>query len=84
MSVFLFLDATTLTMPRPTPPLRHWTLVDCPPEASPLGRIGHSFCANADGSKAYVYGGVNDSDSVSNYLDDLWQYDVIKKQWLKI
>lgn len=71
-------------MPRPTPPLRHWTLVDCPPESSPLGRIGHSFCANADGSKAYVYGGVNDSDSVSNYLDDLWQYDVIRKHWTKI
>ncbi|KAK7197029.1 Kelch motif/Galactose oxidase, central domain containing protein [Novymonas esmeraldas] len=71
-------------MPRPTPPFRHWSLVDCPSEESPLGRIGHSFCANADGSKAYVYGGVNDTDSVSIYLDDLWQYDVINKRWREI
>lgn len=69
-------------MPQLTSTTRKWTVVDCPPEQSPPGRIGHTFCANADGTKAYVYGGVNDlADSTSNYLDDLWEYDVIEKKW---
>lgn len=55
-----------------------------PATATPAGRIGHTFCANEDGSKAYVYGGVNDNnDCSSNYLDDLWEYDVFAKTWTR-
>lgn len=71
-------------MPRLYQPFRQWSVVKCPPESLPLGRIGHSFCANADGGCAYVYGGVNDTDSISNYLDDLWRYDVEQKTWTEV
>lgn len=67
-------------MPQLFPSVSKWTTITT--ERAPLGRIGHTFCANEDGSKAYVYGGVNDSeDIVSNYLDDFWEYDVLEKTW---
>lgn len=67
-------------MPLLSSTYRKWKTVDC--DTAPPGRIGHTFCANDDGSKAYVYGGVNDTeDNVSNYLDDYWEYDVVLKKW---
>lgn len=67
-------------MPHLSSTSRKWTTVDC--DVYPPGRIGHTFCANADGTKAYVYGGVNDTeDTTGNYLDDYWEYNVITKKW---
>ncbi|CCW65921.1 unnamed protein product [Phytomonas sp. Hart1] len=67
-------------MPHLSTTPRRWSMAKC--DVAPPGRIGHTFCADTDGSKAYVYGGVNDTeDSSSNYLDDFWEYNVLEKKW---
>ncbi|ESL07743.1 hypothetical protein TRSC58_04564 [Trypanosoma rangeli SC58] len=61
-----------------------WRSVQCEGEIPP-GRIGHTLCANSAETKVFLYGGVNDrNESISNYLDDLYVFDVNKKRWSKI
>ncbi|EPY31346.1 Kelchcontaining protein [Angomonas deanei] len=66
-------------MPQLLPLNYKWEVVKC--NQYPPGRIGHTFCANDEGTKAYVYGGVSDADEVSSYLGDFWEYDTEKKTW---
>ncbi|KAG8348168.1 Galactose oxidase central domain [Trypanosoma vivax] len=61
-----------------------WRSVQCK-GVIPPGRIGHTLCANTDQSKVFLYGGVNDkNESISNYLDDFYSFDVQTKTWTKI
>ncbi|EPY25522.1 hypothetical protein STCU_01660 [Strigomonas culicis] len=66
-------------MPQLSSQNRRWSIIQC--NEYPPGRIGHTFCADTAGTKAYVYGGVNDTEDVSCYLEDFWEYDVVEKQW---
>ncbi|ORC88857.1 Kelchcontaining protein [Trypanosoma theileri] len=61
-----------------------WRSVDCVGDIPP-GRIGHTLCVNATEDKVFLYGGVNDkNESISNYLDDLYAFDVKEKRWTEI
>lgn len=60
-------------MPDVTTVKRTWSTIPAIPGSTPLGRIGHTFCSNSDGTKAYLYGGVRDTvKNVSTYIDDFW------------
>ncbi|KEG13711.1 Kelchcontaining protein [Trypanosoma grayi] len=61
-----------------------WRSVRCTGGVPP-GRIGHTLCANAVETKVFLYGGVNDkNESISNYLDDFYVFDVETKRWTAI
>ncbi|CBH13681.1 hypothetical protein, conserved [Trypanosoma brucei gambiense DAL972] len=61
-----------------------WRTVYCTGDKPP-GRIGHTLCANAEETKVFLYGGVNDKfESTSNYLNDYYSFDVTTKRWTHI
>ncbi|KAF9343367.1 Leucine-zipper-like transcriptional regulator 1 [Mortierella sp. AD094] len=57
-----------------------WTSLN-PAGSPPVRRIGHCFVPNNDGSKYYLFGGLDNS---SNPLSDLYSFDINARNWTQL
>ncbi|GJJ67964.1 hypothetical protein EMPS_00310 [Entomortierella parvispora] len=67
----------------PDVPTSTWVSLNAtvPPGTTISSRTGHCFVSNDDGSKFYLFGGVNNSHT---YLSDLYELDVSTNAWTQL